>query len=101
MKFVTLEGQKYRVVKDEKNALELDVLENRYTDYFKSFDYVVGDFSYGKLRLKGFNEKGNPGFKPINDYEKIEKYIEEQCAYQCRYFILKKEKTEKRINRGC
>lgn len=92
MKFVILEGQKYQVIKDEKNALELEILENRYTDYFKNFDYVVGDFSYGKLRLKGFNEKENPGFKPINDYKKIEKYLEEQCAYQCRYFILKKEK---------
>ena len=44
----------------------------------------------GKVRLKGFNEKNNKYFKPINDYSKIDDYIKNNCAYDCRYFIIKR-----------
>jgi uncharacterized protein YutD len=49
----------------------------------------VGDWAYGKLRLKGFNDKSNKNFKPINDIKNVDNYIKKYCAYGCRYFILK------------
>ena len=58
--------------------------------YFDNFDYILGDYAYGKVRLKGFNEKSNKNFKPINDYSKIDEYIKNNCAYDCRYFIIKR-----------
>lgn len=63
------------------------------TDFYDDFDYVVGDWAYGKLRLKGFNEKTNKKFKPYNDFSKVDEYIEQKCAYGCKYFILKKVKN--------
>ena len=59
-------------------------------EYFNDFDYIVGDWAYGKLRLKGFNDKKNKNFKPINDYQNVDSYIKDCCAYGCKYFILKK-----------
>lgn len=81
-------------MKDEKDAIQLDVLEEKVTDYFKNFDYIVGDWAYGKLRLKGFNSKTNSNFKEMNDIDKVEEYLKNYCAYQCRYFILSKENEE-------
>ena len=55
-------------------------------------DYILGDFAYGKLRLKGFCNKDNPKFNKINDINNKEKYLEKECAYKCKYFLLKKVK---------
>ncbi len=80
----------YEIVKNEKDAIDEEVLKESVTDYFNDFDYIVGDWAYGKLRLKGFNEKKNKNFKPLNDYSQVDKYIKDCCAYGCKYFILKK-----------
>ena len=60
------------------------------TDYFDCYDYIVGDWAYNKLRLKGFNKKNNKFYKEINDYNKVDSYIKNNCAYGCKYFILEK-----------
>lgn len=90
MEYILLDGQKYVIKKNYKNGFVIEELEEKYTDYFKNFDYIVGDWSYGKLRLKGFNHSGNPNFKEINDIDKVDLYLQNQCAYECRYFILSK-----------
>lgn len=87
---VVINNKKYKVIKDNGDCLDILDLTDKITEYYNSFDYILGDFAYGKVRLKGFNEKGNKYYKPINDYKKIDNYIEKYCAYGCKYFILKK-----------
>ncbi len=94
MEYITLNEKKYSVLKNEKEGLDLEELEKKYTDYFDDFDYIVGDWAYGKLRLKGFNSKTNPNFKEMNDIDKVEEYLKNNCAYNCKYFILSKENTQ-------
>ncbi len=90
MKKVKLEDTEYELIENNKEGFsEVEVL-NRYTDYFGDYDYILGDWSYGKLRLKGFCDKKNKIFNTINDFEKVQNYIKEHCAYGCKYFILKK-----------
>ena len=84
----------YELIKDEKNGFDKEIVEDHLTEYYENFDYVLGDWAYGKLRLKGFNNKTNKGFKPYNDFSKIEEYIKVKCAYGCKYFILKKVEKE-------
>lgn len=92
MKKVVLQGKEYELIKNEKNAYVQEEAAALLTDYFDAFDYVLGDYSYDKLRLKGFNEKGNSNFRPINDIAKVDEYIENYCSYGARYFLLKKVK---------
>ena len=92
METVNLENDIYEVIKNVKEGFDKEELEKKYTDYFKDCDYIVGDWAYGKLRLKGFNDDTNQNVKPWNDFSKIDDYIQNQCAYECRYFILKKQK---------
>lgn len=87
---IVINDIKYDIIKNEKDALDQELLKDKITDYYDDFDYIVGDWAYGKLRLKGFNDKTNKNFKDINDYSKIDDYINDYCAYGCKYFILKK-----------
>lgn len=87
---IKLNNIEYEIEKNEKDAIDEEVLKEAVTDYFNNFDYIVGDWAYGKLRLKGFNDKKNKNFKAFNDYSQVDKYIKDFCAYGCKYFILKK-----------
>ena len=91
MKEIEINKNHYHILTDHKNAINEEVLKEKITDYFDTFDYIVGDWAYGKLRLKGFNDKRNPHYNKLNDASSIESYIEDYCAYGCKYFILKKE----------
>ena len=57
MKKIIINDKEYKLLKDNRDAFDLEVVESLMTDYFDEFDYVVGDWSYGKLRLKCSDEK--------------------------------------------
>lgn len=90
MKEIVLNNINYEVMKDVRNGYVKDEVVSKVTDYFNNFDYIVGDWAYGKLRLKGFYNKNNKNCKDFNNIELLEKYLKENCAYNCKYFVLKK-----------
>lgn len=92
MKTIIINNVEYEIINNEKDAIDRELLEEKITDYFDGFDYIVGDFAYGKLRLKGFNDKTNKYFKPINDISNLKSYIDNSCAFGCRWFCIKKTK---------
>lgn len=92
MEIVVIDDKKYEVMENVKDTLNIEDLEGKITEYYDGFDYILGDYAYGKVRLKGFNDKDNKYFKAINDISKVKEYIENCCAYGCKYFILKKIK---------
>lgn len=87
---IILENNEYEIIKDEKEAFNLEELKGKYTEYFFDYDYIVGDWAYGKLRLKGFYEANNPKAKNINNINNVDQYIKNNCAYNCKHFIAKK-----------
>lgn len=87
---IKINEKEYEVIKNEKDAIDIELLSEKITDYFDNFDYILGDWAYGKIRLKGFNTKDNKNYKKINDYNNVDNYIKENCAFGCRYFIIKK-----------
>lgn len=94
MKTIEINNNKYTLIKDYKNAFELEEFLNHYTDFFEDYDYLVGDIAYSKLRLKGFYDPKNKKVKEINNYKNINKYLENDCAVDCKHYILKKLKSE-------
>lgn len=80
----------YEVIKNVKDAIDEELLKIKVTDYYKDFDYVVGDWAYGKVRLKGFYDSKNNKVSKINDIANLDSYIENNCAYGCKWFLLKK-----------
>lgn len=53
-----INGKKFELIKDNEGFI-LEEVENKLTDYYDNFDYIVGDWAYGKLRLKGFLAEEN------------------------------------------
>lgn len=93
---IKLENNNYEVIKNYKDGFKEEEVINRYTDYFEGFDYLFGDWAYNKLRLKGFYDSKNKLATKINDIKYLDDYIKNFCAYDCRYFLLKKDcKKEK------
>lgn len=85
---------KYEMVKDYRDAFDLNDFISHYTDFYEDYDYIVGDIAYNKLRLKGFYDNKNKKAKDINNYKNVDKYINNDCAFDCRYYILKKIKEK-------
>ncbi|HPJ23394.1 MAG TPA: DUF1027 domain-containing protein [Bacillota bacterium] len=75
----TLHGQ-FEMVKNYRDAFVLDDFNKKYIDIFDIYPYVVGDYSAGILRMKGFTKENQ---------HLIPDYIVESCAPNCAYFILK------------
>ncbi len=75
----TMHGE-FELVKDYRDAFILDDFNKRYIDVLNVYQYVVGDYSAGLLRLKGFTK---------DNYNNIPDYLVESCAPNCAYFILK------------
>ncbi len=94
---IEVDNNQYKLIKDYREGFDKDLFLEKYTNYFENYDYIVGDVAYSKLRLKGFNKKTNKNFNKINDYNNVEKYIKENCAYGCKYFILEKITKENNV----
>ncbi len=92
MRKIMLDNREYEVIENVNDCLDIEHLKSKYTDYFYPYDYLLGDYSYNVLRLKGFYDKNNPKKGPINDISIKDKYINEYCTYGCVYFLLKKIK---------
>ena len=92
MKKVSLNELEYEIITDYRDAFDNDVVVEKCTDYFIEFDYIVGDWAYNKLRLKGFYDKSDPKCSKLNNIEKLDDYLKNNCAYGCKYFVLKKVK---------
>lgn len=92
MKKVILNEMEYQIKTDYRDAYDEEVVLEKCTDYFNEFDYIVGDWAYNKLRLKGFYNKNNPKCGELNNIEKLDDYLKNNCAYGCKYFVLEKVK---------
>lgn len=90
MKKIKLNDKDYEILEDYKDGFDMNELSKLSTDYFDEYDYILGDWSYGKLRLKGFCEKNNKIRNELNDFSIVKDYIKNYCAYECKYFIIRK-----------
>ena len=89
---IILNEIEYKLLEDYRDCFLLDEVKEKLndTDYFNEFDYILGDYSYDKLRLKGFCDKNNKRYNKINDYSTKDEYLKKLCAYKCKYFVLKR-----------
>lgn len=92
MKIIEINNQKYEVVENDDNCLDIETLKEKITDYFDDYDYIFGDFSYEKVRLKGYNSSDNKKATKINNIKDLDNYKKNYCSYGAKTFLLKKIK---------
>ncbi|WP_438434127.1 YutD-like domain-containing protein [Gorillibacterium sp. sgz500922] len=83
-------GNVYELVKENKNGWNLEMFRNRYSEVLERYDYVVGDWGYNQLRLRGFYKENNPRMTKDSSIANLEDYINEYCNFGCAYFVLEK-----------
>lgn len=89
MKQYEINGILYDLVSDD-NCFSIDIVKEYLMDYFYDFDYVFGDFSGDKVRLKGFFDTKNKKAKRYNDIKYLESYKKDYCNIGAKTFLLKK-----------
>lgn len=90
MNEINIEDKTYELLTNYKEAFNEEEVKEKYTDYFYDYDYIVGDIAYNKLRLKGFYDAKNKKVNKINNFNNLDTYLKNNCAVECRYFVLKK-----------
>lgn len=93
---IVLEKETYEMIKDYRDGFQEEALKERFSDVLSKYDYILGDWGYGQLRLKGFFDDKNPKATFDNKISVIEDYIYEYCNFGCPHFILKKVKKTKK-----
>lgn len=86
----SINNNKYVIDRDDYKVFDYDLVKDLMTDYFNDYDYVLGDITYNKLRLKGFCNSSNKKCNKINNISILDDYVNDYCAYNCKWFLLKK-----------
>lgn len=80
----------YQIIENYQEAFDLEQMERRYSDYLLKYDYIVGDISYQKLRLRGFFENSRKGVPIDMKIAYLEDYLVEYCSFGSPYFVLER-----------
>ncbi|WEG72917.1 YutD family protein [Vagococcus intermedius] len=85
---ILIEGRRYHLVENYREAFDIEQLNARYSDVLARYDFVVGDIGFEQLRLRGFfsdNQKKMPNDQRIGS---LQDYLYEYCNFGCAYFVL-------------
>jgi uncharacterized protein YutD len=85
-----LDNFEYEVIENVRDGFKEEDVMTRYSDILGKYDYIVGDWGYGQLRLKGFYDDKNTKATYDTKISTFEDYLYEYCNFGCAYFILKK-----------
>lgn len=82
----------FSTVENVKNAFNEEAFRARYADILSKYDYIVGDWGYNQLRLRGFFDDHNQKATYDTKISTLSEYLYEYCNFGCAYFVLRKVK---------
>lgn len=93
---IKIEAVTYQIVENYRDAVTVEGIAKRYNSILNKYDYIVGDWGYDQLRLKGFYQDSNnrAGFDKKISF--LEDYLYEYCNFGCAYFVLEKETNDQK-----
>ncbi|MFS0822216.1 DUF1027 domain-containing protein [Bacillus timonensis] len=89
---ISINNSTYELVDELKNGFNEEAFRARYSDILAKYDYIVGDWGYEQLRLKGFFDDKNQKASFDTKISTLSEYLYEYCNFGCAYFVLKKVK---------
>ena len=88
---VTIGGDKtFHLVMNFRDGFKADKLEQRFSEILDKYDYIVGDWGFEQLRLKGFFSSSRKNMMAENKIDRLEDYLNEFCNYGAPYFVLRR-----------
>lgn len=89
---ISMNNISYEVVKDYREGFKEEAFRARYSEILTKYDYIVGDWGYGQLRLRGFFDDQNQKASFDTKISTLTEYLYEYCNFGCPYFVVKKVK---------
>ncbi|WP_433944053.1 YutD family protein [Paenibacillus sp. SN-8-1] len=89
---IQVNGKSYEVIQENRNGWDPEAFKQRYSDVLERYDYIIGDWGYNQLRLKGFYRDNHPKVNKDSSISGIMDYINEYCNFGCPYFVLQRVK---------
>lgn len=87
----------YELIEENRNGWNPEAFKDRYSDVLDKYDFIVGDWGYGQLRMRGFYENSNRKVPFEQKIATLDEYLQEFCNFGCPYFVLRRTKS---IQRG-
>ena len=91
---VTINNLQYELVEEFREGFNEEAFKGRYSEILNKYDYVVGDWGYGQLRLRGFFDDQNQKASFDTKISTLSEYLYEFCNFGCAYFVVKKVKNK-------
>lgn len=85
----------FEIVTEYRNGFDLDKFIERFSPILNKYDYIVGDWGFEQLRLKGFFRDDMKDVQRAQTIGTVQDYLYEYCNFGCAYFILKNERVIK------
>ncbi|NGM84746.1 DUF1027 domain-containing protein [Paenibacillus sp. 7124] len=89
---IVIGGKCYELMVNHKEGWNPEGFRGRYSEVLDRYDYIVGDWGYSQLRLKGFYRDNHPKANRDTVISGLIDYINEYCNFGCAYFVLRKMK---------
>ncbi|MGE7603219.1 YutD family protein [Peribacillus sp. NPDC097675] len=89
---ININNLAYEIIEDEREGYNEEAFKARYSEILTKYDYIVGDWGYGQLRLRGFFDDNNQKATFDTKISTLSEYLYEYCNFGCPYFVVKKIK---------
>ncbi|MFC5447669.1 YutD family protein [Paenibacillus aestuarii] len=95
---IHIANKSYELVTDHKNGWNFEVFRDRFSEVLERYDYIVGDWGYNQLRLRGFFKENHPKATKESSIASLQDYLNEYCNFGCAYFIIEKVNVKQHAN---
>ncbi|WP_342514802.1 YutD family protein [Sporosarcina sp. FSL K6-1522] len=87
---IIIDDWQFELLTNYREGFNEEAFLARYSDVLLKYDYILGDWGYGQLRLKGFFDDRNQKATYETKISTLQDYLYEYCNFGCAYFVLKK-----------
>ena len=91
---VTIGDKVFHLIYNHSDGFNQEKLEQRYSDIFAKYDYLVGDWGHEQLRLKGFFSSSRKKMPDELKISHLEDYIKEYMNFGAAFFVLKRMRSK-------
>jgi uncharacterized protein YutD len=91
---IFVQGSGYEVIENHKDGWKEEEFKSRYSDILHKYDYILGDWGYNQLRLRGFFEDHHEKATFDTKISFLSEYLLEYCNFGCPYFVVKRIKRD-------
>lgn len=91
---VTIGDKVFHLIHNHRDGFNQEKLEQRYSDIFAKYDYLVGDWGHEQLRLKGFFSSSRKKMPDELKISHLEDYIKEYMNFGAAFFVLKRMRSK-------